>query len=687
MKLYRDFSAKIGNVPIPLADDASLTDVSVSLSGLETRAVTEIGAAGPAAGPVPAPLPQFRICKTTLNEGCYALSFVPKFSTLFSRRFRGTMRVEDRGAGSIRFSGDLYSFIPIIIFDSPANVVSSSRVERLREAVREGAGSEISLTKVIPIYSRRSYYSYLKGVKANLTTLVPFFSPCSFSLDFDQYNYQHPATGFSGTFPVAPTRSIQFRLNYTGVPNSFSGSVYQGSTELGTVTITWISPKFRRATLAIYRLVGAENPPASVPAQGGSGTESFRTAFDTVGWDVSFSFVGDIPLPPALVGVQDPHQCWSMPNYATLMASIPGYNPNDLDTTWRAYLMAVPARIGCSRGFMFDTGSGDPNDIPREGAGTQCDDGYPAADSIHFGAAQGQMQKNVPRAFLRSACHEVGHTFNQIHQEFEGGSDNSIMTTTPSVADVLFAEGKSFPNDIHLGFNETVRRHLIHLPDPAVRPGAMDFFGAAVNAPQADQVSWPADTELTLAPQNPQFALGEALDLSWTLTNKGTQPVLAPSKLDIESLTARVSATNPTGQTTFLRPAEQDTCVHNPLKPLQPGQSLTGSTQVFWGRDGFTFDRPGRHIVDVVVIWQVGPQWVACSAETEVWVSFPVNEQDDRVASLLLHPDVGRAVASPNSIPSSLAEQRLREAAQNHGTHQAVQRLRTLGVHQRLGLP
>src|SRR5262249_43459093 len=149
----------------------------------------------------------------------------------------------------------------------------------------------------------------------------------------------------------------------------------------------------------------------------GGGTETFATIFNTINWDLAFSFVGDITLPPSLVGVQDPNQCWAMPNYATLMASIPGYNPSILDSVWRVYQMAVPAKLGCSRGFMFDTGSGNPNNIAREGCATQTHDGYPKADSLNFGTAEGKMQKDVPRAFLRSACHEVGHSFNQIHQE------------------------------------------------------------------------------------------------------------------------------------------------------------------------------------------------------------------------------------------------------------------------------
>jgi hypothetical protein len=679
---HRDFSARIGNVFIPIAQDVALGDAAATPAALQLdpgQGVTSSGV-GSTTVPSPIPNPTIKICRTTLKEGCYRINFVPKSTTVFGPRYRGTLRIEHISAGAIRFSGDFYSYHLPIVVGTPASFVPASRVDRLQQAGGAAGG-------VIPIYSRRSYYSYLKGTKATLTTIAPVILPCWFSLDFDEFRYQHPATGFSGTFPAAPTRSLQFRLNYTLTPDSYTGTVLQGTTELGAISMQWVSPSFRRANLAIYRLTGAQNPPASVPALGGVGTEDFRSVFATVGWDLSFSFAGDIPLPPSLVGVQDPHQCWSQANCATLMASIPGYNAADLDTYWRAYLMAIPARIGCSRGQMFDLGSGDPDNVAREGAVTHSDDGYPSADSTHFGAAEGQMQRDVPRAFVRSASHEVGHTFNQIHQEFEGGSDNSIMTTTPSVADVLFAQGKTFPNDINLGFNSTVRHHLIHLPDPAVRPGAMSFFGAAVNAPQADAIYWAPELSLQITVEQPQIGLGEPLAVSWTLTNGGTASVLAPRDLDIESLTARVSATNPTGQTTFMRPAEQHACVHNPLQELAPGETLTGSTSVFWGRDGFIFERPGRHILDVIVMWQVGELWMGSSAETEVWVSFPASEQDDRVAALLLHPDVGRAIASANSEPSPHAVQRLNEAATVHGTHRALSRLRTLGVHQRLNLP
>jgi hypothetical protein len=193
--------------------------------------------------------------------------------------------------------------------------------------------------------------------------------------------------------------------------------------------------------LVVHRLTGAEEPQA---VTGSSGNEYFTTVFATAGWDLSVSSGGEVPLPGSLVGVQNPNTCWSSQNSHTLMQTVPGYNPGDLDTVWRAHLLVVPAALGCSRGRMFDNGPSELNNIKREGAVTHSHDGYPPADSANFGAAENGLQKDFPRAFLRSASHEVGHTFNQIHQELEGGEDNSIMTTHPAWLMCSRPQGKRF---------------------------------------------------------------------------------------------------------------------------------------------------------------------------------------------------------------------------------------------------
>ena|GEM_PF-3669076 len=42
-----------------------------------------------------------------MKEGCYKLFFTPRNSSVLSPRFRGTLRVERRGA-NCRISGDLF---------------------------------------------------------------------------------------------------------------------------------------------------------------------------------------------------------------------------------------------------------------------------------------------------------------------------------------------------------------------------------------------------------------------------------------------------------------------------------------------------------------------------------------------------------------------------------------------------
>jgi hypothetical protein len=101
-------------------------------------------------------------------------------------------------------------------------------------------------------------------------------------------------------------------------------------------------------------------------------------------------------------------------------------NPaTDLDAEWRIHLVVVPAELGCQRGVMYDY-----FDAPREAVASFSDDGYPAAECATYGSATGQRQRDVPRAYLRNALHELGHVFNQVHQEQEGGADNSIRSPT-----------------------------------------------------------------------------------------------------------------------------------------------------------------------------------------------------------------------------------------------------------------
>ncbi len=571
-------------------------------------------------------------CKINLREGCQ-----PKTGTSI---FHGTMRVEKNGTKNV-VSGDLYRFLNPVIALPPAVASAASTT------VRPAPSTFLPVKLGIPIYARNKYYSYLKVI--NIKMPPPLTSKCAFTLTAQEYAYTQPPTGqFNGTFPPAPgTRTVDVVLgNAVGPPGYtsvyFEGKVFEEGIEKGTFKMGWVSPFFRTATVEVDTLTGAIAPQA-VPEISGGGNEDFKTVFKTAGWDLTVKYdQKNIPVPAGVTATN----CWSAADLHALMLNV--RNPaTSLDKEWHFHLIVVPAKLGCARGVMYDLIG-----VPREGSASFSDDGYPAADSSFFGTAQNKMQRNVPRAFMRSASHELGHGFNQIHQEQEGGADNSIMTTTPSVADVLgtVATGQPgvFPDNINLGFNDHVRHHLIHFPDPAVRPGGMTFgSGHSSTVPQADtdrHYFSSDDLEITVMAEHQQIHLGEPLLLTWTLTNESDEPIPVPSDIHIEALYSHITVTNPNG---VVRPMPTFTieCERSKIANLEPGQRLTAQTRVFWSSHGFAFERAGRHMIGVDVMWGISGVPFGVRGQTDVWVNFPQSDADNKAAAMLLHPEVGKYVA------------------------------------------
>ncbi len=658
------FHERIGTVFLPEADTISDNEQQFTPCADASPPDVSPGLDAPAGSPKD-PLQMWRFCFTSLRQGCYTIDFTPTGTRLWGTRYRGTMRVERVGRG-VRISADLYRYSLLHIF-----VLNPEPLARLLSDEAADTGG------AIPIYARRDYATYLKGTGAQLLS-IRTGSTCPFTLDFDQFDYNQPATGFSGSFNSAPNRSIRWELSNTSTPDLYTGSAFDGATNLGSVSMLWVADSFRRAQVVINTLTGATTPPADV------GGTTMASIFDDAGWDVTVTDGGGISLPAALSGVTTT-ACWSTANLHTLMSSVPGYDPTTLDSAWTVHLVAVPAMLGCSRGIMFDSSSGsDPNGVPREGSATFSKDGYPAGEvpdgmgGSHYDGAAGGMQKDFPRAFLRSATHEVGHAFNQIHQGFEAGDDNSIMTPTPSVATVLGLAG-TFPDGVNLAFNDTVKKHLRHLPDPAVRPGAMDFFGSAVSAPQPADVAW-LELQLSVKPSSDRVALGEPITLSWELTNTAGAAVPVPATLDVESLYLRVNVTDPIGHITFMRPPNIESCPTSKIEPLAPGDSRGNSTTLFWGLDGFAFERPGRHRIEAIALWHLGGAPVAVSGDAWVFVSYPTSSSDNEIAALMLHPEVGKAVALGDAAPFAVASERIAKAVATDENHPATSALRDIGL-------
>jgi hypothetical protein len=358
------------------------------------------------------------------------------------------------------------------------------------------------------------------------------------------------------------------------------------------------------------------------------------------------------------------------------MTALSDFSAVNLDTTWYMHVLIVQAHLGCGRGVMFDV-----INVPREGVASFCEDGYPPAESAFFGTAAGQMQRNVPRAFLRSCTHEITHGFNQIHQEQEGGADNSIMTTTPSVANAIHTAGGTFPNDINLDFNEHVRHHLQHLPDPIVRPGGMTFTAGhnGIPIPSADEAEGPQELtehpslKLTLRAKKRRVKIGEPLALSWDLINVGDSPIDAPNFVGIEHDFSDLSVVKPDGSTLDVAPFVI-VCDASQLSDLKPGDTRSAEHQLFWSTQGFSFSSPGKHTVTLDTSWQAGDIKIGATDSIEILVDYPVTERDNDIIAQLMNPEVGKFVAlGGHAYHLKEAVSRIAQVVRDHKDHDVGQ--------------
>jgi hypothetical protein len=501
------------------------------------------------------------------------------------------------------------------------------------------SGSPSSDTQV-PIFARSQYHSYLNVT--SVSTVVTEQAR-TVKLVVGRYDYTHPVTGdFTGSFSSVAnvTGTIEFSiLSETPFGPGFSGRWTVNGADIGVVTMSYVSKFFRRATVEIDTLAGAVAP-QPVP-DGAGGMEYFDTVYAKHGWDLKVVVdQNSVPVPAGIT----PTNSWSPSNLHGLMTSNRKTSTN-LDSDWYVHLMVVPSKLGTGRGIMYDT-----LDVPREGCASFSDDGYPATESSNFGTAANKRQRDVARAFLRSAVHEVTHTFNQVHQEQETEADNSIMTTTPSVADVLGSpttgEPGVFPDQINLAVNNTVRHHLVHMPDPVIRPGGWPFaswFGSTVL--QSTDCNRFNDSELELVvTQMDRVVMGQPVLLKWKLTNCSKTSLVVPSDISISGTFASITITDAFKVQRQFRPYVI-VCDNIKLDKLKPGASVSSSHVLFWSTNGFAFPMPGYYCVTVAVTWSAKGVHVGVDKSTDVFVEFPTTDADNIAAGLVMNSEVGKWVA------------------------------------------
>src|SRR5262249_47785085 len=139
--------------------------------------------------------------------------------------------------------------------------------------------------------------------------------------------------------------------------------------------------------------------------------------------------------------------------------------------------------------------------------------------------------------------------------------------------------------------------------------GAMNFgTGHATTVPEADieRFYLTSDvTELKLVPKANRVKLGEPLSLSWTLLNKTDSAIRVPRDISLAAQHAHITVVNPQGVARYM----PSFVIHTDgasLEDLAPGKQVSGDTDLFWSSNGFAFETPGKHRVELRVIWSDG---------------------------------------------------------------------------------
>ena len=531
------------------------------------------------------------------EAGCYLTLYTSSVDPTVG--YFGTLRVA-RSNGQVIASGDLYQRDASFVDGDPPSVV-------LTPAPDPAAG--------IPVFPIGSYRYYLRvtAMREEKTE-----AGAGFSLAFELYRFSASAVQLlDGSVTSWP---IEVKLTAVMTPESardpsrgqaFAGNVATAAgTTIGRLSMQWVSPYLRRATVEIDR-VPASDVPRSMLAE-----VTWQSIFDKVGWDVAVvESDSDVEEPSGGM--------WNRTEAHKAMRA--RREKTDLSTEWRYHIFAVrrialahtpvdPApfdKLNGERGFMYDeTGSAD--DPPREGLMIASDWEFPQEEM--WGPLQG-MRARQTVTYFRTAVHELGHAMGLEHNT----TDHGFMCPTDVIAQRNpKPPAPAFPDNMEWSFAPDDEHRLRHWPDLIVRPGGTNAFtgrNAPINRFQSDK------HRLECAPSAPSVPLGAPVCINLRLVNTGTQKNSVPASLSLQSGTIRGQVIDPYGTARPFLPLALDESANAPPSQIDPGSHVDGSLALLAGRQGILFPLPGAYRIVIEASWTVIGLTSFAMSETRVSVS------------------------------------------------------------------
>jgi hypothetical protein len=134
------------------------------------------------------------------------------------------------------------------------------------------------------------------------------------------------------------------------------------------------------------------------------------------------------------------------------------------------------------------------------------------------------------------------------------------------------------------------------------------------------------------------------LHLEWELKNVSDKAIWLPGDLSVEDEFAEISVTKPNGDELQM-PTYVIKCDSAFFIEAKPGDKLSATHYLFWSTQGFAFETPGKHTVNLEISWRSRGATVGKKASADVFVDYPVTEKENDVIAHMMTDEVGKYVA------------------------------------------